>query len=225
MEDQIKNLLLDLGADVCGIANIDRFADAPAGFHPRDLFPGCKSVIVFGIALSKGLFVADQTLVYGHFNDSLCPEVDQIAHKAAKKIEDLFGGYAIPLPSDGPYEYWDAEKMEGRGLLSMKHAAVLAGLGCLGKSTLLLNKRYGNMLVLGAVLTDLNLASDPLADSICLEDCSLCINSCPAQALDGKQVIQAKCRPNTYATNDRGFGVVKCNKCRGVCPMRFGVPQ
>ncbi len=34
-----------LGADLCGIASIDRFANAPKGYHPLDVFTACKSVI------------------------------------------------------------------------------------------------------------------------------------------------------------------------------------
>lgn len=221
-KDQIKDIILGFGADLCGIANINRFSDAPAGFHPKDIYPDCKSVIAFGIALPKGLMKVEPRLIYGHFNSESISEVDSIALKAAKGIEKLYGGYAIPLPSDVPYEYWDAEKKEGRGLISMKHAAVLAGLGSLGKSTLLLNDEFGNMVTFGAILTDLDLPSDPLAESICVEGCSLCIEKCPAKALDGKRADQAKCRPNTYGTNARGFETVDCNICRTVCPMRFG---
>ncbi|HWQ30759.1 MAG TPA: epoxyqueuosine reductase [Negativicutes bacterium] len=222
MKEQIKEFILGSGADVCGIANIDRFSDTPKGFHPRDIFPDCRSVIVFGIALPKGLAKIESRLVYGHFNYAVCPEIDWIANKTAKEIERVWGGCAVPMPSDGPYEYWDAEKLEGRGLISMKHAAVLAGLGTMGKSTLLINEKYGNMLVLGVILTELDLASDPLAENLCVESCSLCIRNCPSQALDGKHADQSKCRPNTYGTNARGFDTVRCNKCRTVCPMRFG---
>lgn len=225
MKEQIREFILGMGADVCGVANVDRFADAPEGFHPMDIFPECKSVIVFGIALPKGLAKIKSSLIYGHFNYGVCPEIDLIANKASKEIERRWGGYAVPMPSDGPYEYWDAEKLEGRGLISMKHAAVLAGLGTMGKSTLLLNERYGNMLVLGVVLSDLDLASDPLAESICPDYCQKCINNCPSKALDGKRADQSKCRPNTYGTNARGFDTVNCNKCRTVCPMRFGKQQ
>jgi epoxyqueuosine reductase QueG len=219
---QIKEFIINLGADVCGIANIDRFSEAPAGFHPRDIFINCKSVIVFGIALPKGLTKVKPRLIYRHFNYSTCPEIDQIAFKAAKEIEKRYSGYTVPLPSDSPYEYWNSEKMEGRGLISMKHAAMLAGLGTIGKSTLLLNEKYGNLLTLGAILTDIDLASDPLAEDICIEGCRLCIQNCPSQALDGQSANQSKCRLNTYGTNARGFDVVNCNKCRTICPMRFG---
>lgn len=222
MKEQIREFILSIGADVCGVANIDRFFEAPAGFHPRDIFPDCKAAIVFGIALPKGLTKVEPRLIYGHFNYGAGPEIDWIAFRAAREIEKLWDGCAVPLPSDGPYEYWDAERLEGRGLISMKHAAVLAGLGTLGKSTLLLNEKYGNLLVLGVVLTDLDLASDPLAESICIEGCSQCISSCPSQALDGQSANQTKCRPNTYGTNARGYDTVNCNRCRTVCPVRFG---
>ncbi len=222
MKKQIKEFILNLGADVCGVANVDRFSEAPAGFHPRDIFSDCKSIIVFGIALPKGLTMIEPRLIYGHFNYSTCPEVDWVALRAAKEIERISSGYAVPLPSDGPYEYWDAEKLEGRGLISMKHAAVLAGLGTLGKNTLLLNEKHGNLLTLGIVLTELDLVSDSFAESICIDGCNLCIENCPSQALDGRNANQAKCRPNTYGTNDRGFNTVNCNKCRVICPMRQG---
>jgi epoxyqueuosine reductase len=222
VKDQIKEMVLSFGADLCGVADINRFEKAPDGFNPKDIFPGCNSVIVFGIALPKGLAEIESSLIYGHFNYGICPEVDLIACKAAKEIEKQYGGYAVPLPSDGPYEYWDAEKLEGRGLISMKHAAVLAGLGTLGKNTLLLNEKYGNMLTIGALLTDIELESDPLAESTCVKDCELCIKSCPANALDGGTADQSKCRPNTYGKNARGFDIVRCNKCRTVCPVRFG---
>jgi len=221
MKNALTTTILGFGADICGFAAAKDLTAAPAGFRPTDIFTECQSVIVFGIALPRGLAEVER-LIYGHFNYKICYEVDMIAFNTAKHIEENYDGYAVPLPSDGPYDYWDAEKMEGRGLISMKHAAVAAGLGTLGKNTLLLNSKYGNMLILGAVLTDLALSSDLLADSICIEDCDLCISNCPVGALDGSPVNQQACRLNTYGTNARGFDTVNCNKCRMICPMKFG---
>lgn len=79
MKQRIKEFILGLGADVCGVAHIHRFSKAPAGFHPSDIFPGCQGVIVFGIALPKGLTREEPRLIYGHFNNDACPEVDRIA--------------------------------------------------------------------------------------------------------------------------------------------------
>lgn len=222
MKASLREYVLSLGADVCGVANIDRFGGAPKGFHPTDIYSDCKSVIVFGIALPKGLTKVEPRLIYGHFNYDICKTVDRISLQTAKEIEEKYRGIAVPMPCDGPYEYWDSEKKEGRGLISMKHSAVLAGLGNLGKSTLLLNEKYGNLLILGAILTNLDLPSDPLSKSICIESCTLCIDNCPSKALNGTSVIQYNCRTNTYGKNARGFDTVDCNKCRTVCPRRYG---
>lgn len=99
--------------------------------------------------------MTDSRLIYAYFNSFVCPQVDRIAYQTAAVLENTYYGTGVPLPSDGPYDYWDEQKMEGRGLLSMKHVAYLSGIGTFGKSTLLLNREYGNRLLIGCVLTDL----------------------------------------------------------------------
>ena len=44
---EVKEIFYGLGAELCGVASLDRFADAPAGYHPLDVWPGCRSVISF----------------------------------------------------------------------------------------------------------------------------------------------------------------------------------
>jgi epoxyqueuosine reductase QueG len=222
MKEQIRKLILSLGADVCGFANIDRFDDAPRGFKPTNLLSDCQSVISFGIALPKGLAKITPRLVYGYYNDFTHPEIDRISLYAAKKIEEEYRCITVPLPCDSPYEYWDSEKMEGRGLISMKHAAVAAGLGNIGKNTLLLNERYGNMLILGALLTDLDLLSDPISSRMCMDKCRKCVDNCPVGAIDNGVVNQKLCRNHTYGKTKRGFDTVDCNLCRTICPLYYG---
>jgi len=222
MEREIKELAYELGADVCGIGNIDRFENAPTGFSPLDLFDKCKSVIALGIALPEGLYEVSPRLLYAHFNSKLCLILDDIALKLAKKLEDRFDCHAVPVPSDTPYEYWDAENMTGKGLISMRHTAVLCGLGSIGKNSLLINPGFGTQLAIGAVLTDLKLEPDALQPELCIPGCSRCVDSCPVQAIADRRVNQKLCRMNTYGETARGFGTVNCNKCRIVCPMRFG---
>ena len=220
-EEQIKRIILNKGADLCGIANIDRFFDTPSGFSPLDIYDASKSVIVFAKKLPKGLAYVNPRIVYNHANDLCKNIVDNITYEASIEIEQL-GCMAIPLPCDAPYDYWEKENLKGKGLLSMRHAAVLAGLGSIGKNTLLINKHYGNFLTLGAILTNLDLQSDPLSEELCLENCNLCLDNCPVKSLDGKTASQKLCRPHTYTTNDRGFTVVNCNICRTICPRKFG---
>ena len=171
---------------------------------------------------SPGNTKADSRLVYGHYNSLLCDEVDKIALRGAKALERKFGAKAVPLPCDNPYEYWDSETLTGKGLISMKHAAVLCGLGTLGKSSLLLNPEYGNLLVLGAILFELKLQSDKPCEEICIKNCKKCIEACPVRAIGHGVVNQSLCRQNAYGKTSRGFDTVDCNQCRMVCPMRYG---
>jgi len=45
--ESIKTIVLEAGADQCGIASTERFDDAPDGFHPCDVYSKCKSLVVF----------------------------------------------------------------------------------------------------------------------------------------------------------------------------------
>ena len=221
-EEQIKEIILNKGADLCGIANIDRFSDTPAGFHPLDIYKECKSVIIFAKKLPRGLVFVNPRIVYKHANELSRCEVDRITYEASIAIEQL-NCIAVPLPCDGPCDYWEEENLTAKGILSMRHAAVLAGLGSIGKNTLFINKHYGNFLTLGAILTNSDLRSDPLSEDLCIENCRLCLDNCPVKALDGKTVNQKLCRPHTYITNNRDISVINCNTCRTICPRKFGI--
>ena len=216
MEDKIKQILIDLGADLCKIANIKRFKDSPSGVHPTDLYKECKSVIVFAKPIPKGLSYVSPRLCYIKTTDVNLNELDKISYLASLEIEKL-DALAVPLPSDAPFEY-SSDTMKGQGLLSMRHAAVLSGIGSMGKNTLVITKEYGNMINIGALLTNLDLKSDPLADNLCIPSCHLCLDHCPQKALDGQTVDQKLCRQYTYSQNEKGFSVCNCNKCRIICP-------
>lgn len=223
IKEEIRQIILALGADVCGFASGARLEEYPTGFSPQTIYKECKTVVAFGLALPKGLFEINPRIIYSHFNGTIvCHQVDDIAFKAAKKIEEEFDASVIPLPCDSPSEYWDAAKLTAKGLISMKHTGVLCGLGQLGKNTLLLNEKYGNRLTIGAILLDIELESDPLSDNICILGCHKCVSSCPVQAINKGSVYQNLCRPYTYGKTARGFATVDCNVCRRVCPMENG---
>lgn len=158
---EIKCRAKALGADLCGIAPVDRFVDAPAGFHPTDILKECKSVIVVTVRFPVSTLRASSQSVYTFVRNKLVDRVDSITLQIASELE-MLGCCAVPIPSDEPYDYWDETRRHGQGILSLKHAAVRAGLGQMGKNTLLMNEQFGNMLWLGAVLVDKELAPDPL---------------------------------------------------------------
>lgn len=214
----IKQMAYSLGADICGVASIKRFEDAPEGFHPLDVYSETKSVIVFGKEFSKSLFEANTNAPYTFVKKKLSEMLDNISIELTFNIETE-GYKAIPIPSDEPYDFWDSQNRHGRGILSLKHLAQGAGIGWIGKNTLLINERYGNRLYLGAVITNAELTEDPLVRKMCPKNCKICIESCPQSALDGITVNQKKCREECISVTDGGGFVYACNICRKVCPF------
>ena len=220
---RIKSLAADLGADLCGIAPAARFAGAPDGFRPADIDRDSKSVIVFARRLpSRALFAANP-VPYTRVNALMAEECDRLALELSLRL-DGEGIGALPLPSDDPYEYWEPANRYGRAVLSTRHAGHLAGLGVLGRNTLLVNRDFGNMIQIGAVLVDVNLEGDLVQDfDPCPPGCSLCLDACPKQALDGVTVDQKKCREVACFENERGFVIKRCNICRSVCPNSLAI--
>lgn len=216
--NSIKAMVYSLGADVCGIADMERFKDAPDGFSPSDIYTDARSVIVYGKQFPKGLFELDSNVPYTFFKNKLVEMVDNISVELTMKIEEE-GFTAIPVPSDEPYEYWDSENRHGMGILSLKHAAKAAGIGSIGKNTLLINEKFGNRLCLGAVISDAELIPDELTSNLCPKNCNICLKVCPQSALDGVTIVQKKCREICSSFTEGGGMILSCNICRKVCPF------
>jgi epoxyqueuosine reductase len=217
IKEQIKDIAYKIGADICGIAPQSRFSDAPKGFNPKDIYSKCKSVLVFAKRVPIEPMYAESCIPYTHITELIMQEVDNLTCKISLSLQDININNVI-IPTDDPYEYWEPENFYGRAILSLRHAGYLAGLGYLGSNTLLINNKYGNMIQIGALLLEVELDGDPIIDKSCPENCNLCIDNCPAKALDGKTVNQKKCRPLSNFKNEKGYILKKCYLCRKICP-------
>jgi len=220
---EIKEFVIEAGADQCGIASVDRFKDAPKGFHPTDIYGNCNSVVVFLKSMPSEVIMALNPIPYTHTAYLLYSELDRIGLKLSHYIQKK-GNNAIPVPADVPYISWDESRKHGQAILSMRHAAYNAGLGILGRNTLLINPELGNMAYIGAVLTDIPLESDPLEAKLkCPPHCTICLDACPQHALDGITVNQKICREVSFYQHARGFDIYDCNACRRLCLLRVSV--
>jgi epoxyqueuosine reductase QueG len=218
----VIEIIKGLGAGLIGIAPVERFQEAPDGFRPDDIYPECKSVIVYAKRVPSAPVFIDNCVPYTHVNNLIMMEVDRLSLNISLKLEEM-GIKNVLIPTDDPYEHWEPDRTYGRAILSLRHAGYLAGLGVLGKNTLLINREFGNMIQIGAVLADTELESTPIATyDGCPDDCNLCIDSCPQGALNGVTVNQLLCRAKSVYVSPKGYLLKKCNLCRSVCPLSLG---
>ena len=215
----IRNAAAGFGADLTGIASVSRFTESPEGAGPADVLPSAKSVIV--LCCGFPLEAAENTPEgYTAVRNMMVKKMNSIAQKLAEALR-AEGCSAETVPSIA------ASLIGGRyrGPISLKHAAVLAGLGKIGKNTLLVNERYGNMLWLSAVVTDMGLEPDPFAGyETCSPSCRACITACPAGALCGDEMRQLDCFNHTFKTVG-GSLEIRCWKCRAACPNFKGIQR
>jgi epoxyqueuosine reductase len=220
-EIKIKEFTKKEGADLVGIAPVGRFKEAPKGFHPKDILADARSVIAIGKYFPLGILMGTSKSAMTKAAETVFIALDRCAYETSCFIENG-GEQAVPVPADTPYLFWDDKKQQGKGDLSHKHSAVLAGLGTLGKNSLLLTPQYGNLVGLVSIVTTAPLKGDPLFNrELCIKQCRLCIDSCPAKAIrEGGIVIQRKCRKYHTISTQRGFKLEACWECRKACPVR-----
>jgi epoxyqueuosine reductase QueG len=218
---EVKQVLYNLGADLCGVAPLERFGEAPQGFHPCDVLPQCKSVVVFAKVFPAATISCKTTIPYTITRNMLSDMLDKISVHFCIKMEQ-HGIMAVPTGTISHTQY-DVKTGRWRNIVSAKHCAVAAGLGRIGRNTLVTTPEYGNMVWLDAILTDAQLKPDELlTDDPCPTGCSLCIDNCPANALGKPELNQQACRAYAFHIKPGEEFLIKCHKCRTICPNCLG---
>jgi epoxyqueuosine reductase len=132
---------------------------------------------------------------------------------------------------------WLKEKSPGSGVrgvvdtapLLEREFAQLAGLGWIGKNTLLLNRELGSWFFLAALLTDVELDYDAPYSADHCGTCTECLEACPTDAFVAPYVLDArKCisyltieqRGSIHPELREGIGdwLFGCDVCQDVCP-------
>lgn len=217
---EVKNFFLHNGADLCGIASLDRFEGAPEGFHPRDVLPEAQSVVVVARRFPASTLHSPSTVPYTIARNQLTEALDQMVFAFCCAL-DAQGILAVPTGATGPTER-DVHDGRMRNILSAKHAAQAAGLGVIGRNTLLITPRFGNMVWLDAAVCALPLEPDPMLEVDYCSACARCVEVCPVHAVGDPQLRQEECLAYAFGGESGGEWKIRCRRCRTVCPHCLG---
>lgn len=181
MKEEIRAFACQLGVDAVGFA-------AAADYHSpqspplETLLPGARAMVVMAYRELSSCDSANPQLAMNGRLD-LMEFSRSCNYQLARYLEGHCGGQAMTVPVSYPLEM--SEETKGAvGDVSLRHAAVAAGLGALGRHNLVLNQTLGSRVIFSAVLTNLELASDPAVPENPCTQCDACVRACPSQALD-----------------------------------------
>lgn len=211
---ELKAKILELGADLVGIAPRQCWADWPSAQNPLSILPTCESVIVVGRKILRGAFrgVEEGTnfgSTYHHYG-SIWNEftfLSRIIYSVANFLEDS-GFEAVPMSGGTPAgenHIIGNNGIKANVVLDSKKIAELAGLGSIGKGGFFLTPEYGHRQRFGLVLTELRLDGDkPVKLDFC-NDCNACLQACPLQALsdDGSGRFQLNAKLCALCANGK----------------------
>jgi epoxyqueuosine reductase len=243
MDVSLKQAVIDRLRDrvsALGFAPVDRFHGSPEKHHPGDVCRNARTVIVFGIAIPRGVLASPGYNLHALHRSyhTIYRHLDDLSVDLCGFIESQGEHQAVPVPSYAPMVF---QNMEPWGILSLKHAAVLAGLGAFGRSGQVYHPAYGALLRLGAVVTSAELLGDPIRErDPCPPKCTACHKACPSAAFDDQGTFRKLvCLGHTIkhaiyplalkdeaglknidrVINTAGYDYwIACDECLKVCP-------
>ena len=198
IRENIKNFLEKRDVPVLGIASAEILNEkAPRGFRPKDMLEEAKSVIILGKPLPLGVFHTPQTMKNKFYTQAFSTYYQTMNDTAIglSLMLEQEGHISLPVPSYSPITFHNGEP---RGLMSLKHAAVEAGIGIMGKNSLIIHPQFGNVLRFGGLVTTMPMTPDtPMDDpTLCPDECRKCEKVCPVSAIDNGQIDKMKCMGN-----------------------------
>jgi epoxyqueuosine reductase len=237
----IKQSALELGLSACGITD--------ASVDDADM-------MLLNDWLSKG-YHADMDWMYANLDKRTNPSLlFEGAKSAIVVLQNYFPKEELKFPQNTriakyayghDYHFVVKEKLnklldlikqqvsvEGRAFVDsapvMERAlARKAGLGWIGKHSLLINKELGSFVFIGVLLVNIELAYDLSFDQNLCGTCTKCIDVCPTSAIVEPRIVDArKCLayqtienkgeiPASISKTNPGW-IFGCDCCQDVCP-------
>ena len=186
--------------------------------HPEQLLPGARTVI--SAALCYYADADDPGVGKGRLaRYTWSDRYEELREKLDELGRRLGGSYRVLVDAN---QHVDRE------------GAARAGVGFYGKNTLLITQRHGSWVVLGTLVTDVDIEPSAPLDLDC-GSCRLCIDACPTHALDEPGTLDStRCLsywtqapdsvPEEYRA-ELGSSVYGCDICQDVCPWNRGIEK
>ncbi len=184
--------------------------------NPKEIFPPVKTIISLAVNYYPGDVNYRRTKISRY---ALARDYHRVMKKMMKKlfsfIKEEFAGV------EGRFFVDSAPVLE-------REIARKAGLGWIGKNTMLITREYGSWVFLGEIFISVELPPDePFRENYC-GTCNRCIEACPTGALKPYFLDARLCLsyitvehkgeiPEIYREKNRGW-VFGCDICQEVCP-------
>lgn len=245
LSERVVDWTSSIGADLVAAVPTAELEEVTRGYRPEELVPGARSVVVIALKMvdavwdrlqGKKDFFSD--VLRNYLASYNYPRLDYLAIRTARFLEDEgYSAFPVDSPSAGRVRRLDADGdgtatplqrallSQGKGIwdtpFAFKPIAAAAGIGAVGKNSLVISPEYGPRVRFVCVVTDAELErTRPAAvgkpGEIC-GSCHLCIDSCPVGALSFDEgssrpiIDRAAC--NIY------MDYCQCALCQAVCPL------
>jgi epoxyqueuosine reductase len=237
MQSEIQEIIKGCGIDLVGVADLSPALAQLVGqggtifeTYPRAVSLGCRLANEVVDAIDDH---GNKALVMNYIHH-LYSVVNQRLDQAALSVAGFLmerGYLAFPVPASQVLSYETYT-----GLSPHKTAAHLSGLGWIGRSALLITRKYGPRVRFATVYTDAPLpAGTP--EKVRCGTCRICVDACPAGAITGETFSEEKPRDHIYDAKtcneymrERRLSLLRkhvfggnCGLCVQICP--FGKPR
>ncbi len=194
---------------------------------PAAALPGCRSIIVVSLRYAGPPKPDPDPLRATVASYAAGPDYHGVFEERLADLAD-FVGQQVPDAGTKPY-------VDYGPVLERDHAQ-RAGLGWIGKNTMLIDPKAGSYLLLGELLTTVPLPPDPPFTADRCGTCEACIPACPTGAIRAPRMLDASLCISYLTIELRGpiperlrplIGnrVFGCDICQEVCPWNRNAPQ
>lgn len=245
--NEIKSIAQDVGFDLCGVARCAVYKQDRAflerwieqGFvssldylkrniecrsDATKLVEGARSVIVCAVAYKNPVsdgYPADHKAKVASYacTTDYHTTIKQMLFELCARLKEI----------DGDFE---ARCFVDSAPIFEKRYAVEAGLGWIGRQSLLVTPEFGSFVLLGEIVMTAECDSyDSPREGVGCGECRRCIDACPNHAVIERHIDTSRCIScATVERNNEGEGcdlhgwIFGCDECQSVCPYNRKAP-